>query len=160
MKFSALWLCGIIILVFGLQLVIGTDNFVLDKSLIGSEPWRVLTAIFAHGSVGHLLSNLFALGLFGLILEGRIGPKKVLWLFVISGVLVNIFSPYDKSLGASGAIYAILGCLIVLRPWMFVWVIGVPMPMILAGIVWIVQDAIGLFLPTGIGHAAHLSGLF
>ncbi len=160
MKFTALWLCMILIAVFGLQLIVGTQFFVLDKSLVLSEPWRILTAIFAHGSIGHLLSNLFGLGLFGLILEGRIGPKKVLGLFLFGGIIVNIFSIYDKSLGASGAIYAILGCLVVLRPMLFVWVFGVPMPMILAGVVWLVQDSIGLFLPTGIGNAAHISGLF
>ncbi len=145
---------------FILQGFIGTDSVILDSSLKFSEPWRLLTSLFAHSGMGHLLSNLFALGLFGLILEGRIGSKKLLWLFLISGVIINLLTPYPRSLGASGAIFAILGALIVLRPLMMVWVSGMPLPMILAGLMWLLQNVFGLFIPSNIGHIAHLGGLF
>lgn len=160
MKFIALWLCLACILMFITQGFIGTDSVILDSNLKFSEPWRLITSLFAHSGMGHLLSNLFALGLFGLILEGRIGSKKVLWLFLISGLLINLLTPYPKSLGASGAIFAILGALAVLRPLMMVWVSGMPLPMILAGLIWFLQDALGLFVPSNIGHIAHISGLF
>lgn len=160
MKFIALWLCLMCILMFILQGFIGTDSVILDSSLKFSEPWRLLTSLFAHSGMGHLLSNLFALGLFGLILEGRIGSKKLLWLFLISGVIINLLTPYPRSLGASGAIFAILGALIVLRPLMMVWVSGMPLPMILAGLMWLLQNVFGLFIPSNIGHIAHLGGLF
>ncbi len=145
---------------FVVQLVVGTNAVILDRSLAWQEPWRFVTAIFAHANLGHLLSNLFALGLFGLVLEDRIGFRRVLWLFFISGILINVFSPYPRSLGASGAIFAILGALVVLRPFMTVWVSGIPMPMIIAGIVWLVQDIFGVFMPTNVGNIAHIAGLF
>jgi len=159
-KFIALWLCFACVLMFLLQGVIGTDALVLDRSLMWEQPWRILTSIFAHSGVGHLLSNLFALGLFGLILEGRIGSKRLFWLFMLTGILVNFATPYPRSLGASGAIYGILGALAMLRPWMMVWLNGMPMPMILAGVLWFAQDAIGVFTPSNIGHLAHIGGLF
>ncbi len=160
MRFISLWLCGICIVMFIVQPLVGTNAVILNRSLVWQEPWRFVTSIFAHANVGHLLSNLFALGLFGLVLEGRIGPRRVLWLFIISGILINVFSPYPRSLGASGAIFAILGALIVLRPFMMVWVSGIQMPMIIAGVVWLAQDIFGVFMPTNVGNIAHIAGLF
>ncbi|MBD3318550.1 rhomboid family intramembrane serine protease [Candidatus Woesearchaeota archaeon] len=159
MRFVALILCAACALVFLLQSVIGTESLLLISSVKWSEPWRLLTSIFAHGSIVHLLSNLFALGLFGLILEGRIGSQKVLWLFLLSGVVINVFSPYPRSLGASGAIFAIIGALAILRPKIMVWVGGMPVPMILAAVIWLFQDIMGVFVPDGVGNLAHISGL-
>lgn len=158
-KYIAIYLCGACVIVGALQLIFGTDVFVLDRSLMWSEPWRIVTSIFAHANAGHLLSNMFALGLFGLVLEGRIGPSRVLGLFILSGVLVNLATPYPVSLGASGAIYAIIGALAVLRPFMVVWIEYLPMPMVVAGLVYLVQDSIGAFVPDNVGHLAHIWGL-
>jgi membrane associated rhomboid family serine protease len=159
MRFVALWISGICILVFLLQGVIGTYPFILIKDVMWSEPWRIITAIFAHGSMAHLLSNLFGLALFGLVLEGRVGAKRVLLLFLASGILINMFPFYSRSLGASGAIYAIIGALILLRPTMIIWVNWLPMPMFVAGLLWLLQNSIGIFIPDNIGNLAHISGL-
>lgn len=162
-RFWALKLSGICIAVFILQLIINgfTDLFLLDSSK-GWEIWRVITAIFLHESLGHLILNLFALMLFGSILEKVIGEKRFLIVFFVSGVAANIISLpfYSSALGASGAIFGILGCLIILKPMMVVWAYGMPMPMFVAGILWAVADIIGVFVPSGVGNIAHLSGLF
>lgn len=160
MRFAALWLSGIIVAVFLLQALLGTEPFLLVNSLKWSEPWRLLTSVFAHGDMAHILSNLFALSLFGLLLEARIGSRIFLWFFILSGIVINIFSPYEVSLGASGAIYAVIGALAVLRPGMVVWVQWIPMPMIVAALVWLLQDIFGVFYPSNIANAAHISGLF
>lgn len=160
MRYVAAWLSGIIVAVFALQLVFSTGPFLLINSLKFAEPWRLLTSIFAHANAAHLLGNLFALLLFGLILEGRIGPRKTLFLFLSTGIIVNIFSPYPSSLGASGAIYGILGALIALRPFMTVYVSYFPMPMVLAGVIWLAQDLFGVFFPSGVANLAHISGMF
>src|SRR3989338_7352609 len=145
MRYVAAWLSAVIFAVFILQLLYSSEHFVLIDELKFSEPWRLLTSIFAHGSVPHLLNNLFALLLFGLILEGRIGAKRTLQLFLFAGVVVNLFSPYPRSLGASGAIFGILGALIALRPGMVVYVSYIPMPMFVAGIILLLQDLFGVF---------------
>ena len=163
MFYASLLLCGMCVIMFLMQLAAGTDSFDLDVAKVMQEPWRVVTAIFAHAGVAHLLSNLFALALFGIILEARIGSWRTLWLFLISGICINIivaaFSIYDRSLGASGAIFALLGALVILRPRLAVWVAGMPMPMYLTGVVWALQDTLGVFVPSGTANGAHLLGL-
>lgn len=161
-KYCALWLSALCIMVFILQIAFpGLSNlFVLDSGK-AAEIWRFLTAIFLHGSMGHLLSNLFALALFGTILENFIGSRKFLIIFFASGIFANIIAInfYPLSLGASGAIYGILGALVVIRPLMMIWVYGMPMPLFIAGIVWVVGGVLGLFYPSDVGHIAHLSGI-
>jgi uncharacterized protein len=159
LKYSAFWLSLACVIVFVLQQIFGTNFFVLEKSLMWAQPWRILTSIFAHANIVHLFSNVFGLMLFGLILEGRIGAKKVLWLFLISGIIINTFTIYPSSLGASGAIYAIIGALAVLRPMMVIWVSFLPMPMALAALFWLAQDIIRTIIPSNIGSIAHISGL-
>jgi membrane associated rhomboid family serine protease len=161
-KYYALWLSLACIVMFALQQFIPgfTDLFVLEQSH-AIEIWRFLTAIFLHGGFAHLLANLFALALFGTILEGSIGSRKFLIVFFVSGIFANLIAVwfYPSSLGASGAIYGILGALVIIRPMMTVWVGGIPMPMMLAGLVWAGGSVLGLFYPSSTGHIAHLSGI-
>ena len=69
-RFYAFKLCGVIIAFFILQWLIPgfTDLFVLN-SAAWVEVWRFVTSIFLHGGLGHIAYNLFALALFGSILE-------------------------------------------------------------------------------------------
>ena len=162
-RFYALKLSLAIIVVFILQLLISgfTELFVLNE-FSWSEPWRFVRAIFLHGSLAHLVLNLFALILFGSILENMIGGRRFLLVFFVTGILANLISInfYSSSLGASGAIFGVLGALVLIRPLMIIWAFGMPMPMFVAGILWAVQDMIGVFNPSGIGNIAHLSGMF
>lgn len=163
-KWYALKLVAICIVVFILQNIFTdlTDQFALDSSLFLIRPWTIITYIFLHGSFEHLFYNMFALGLFGSILENIIGSKKFLLTFFISGIIAGAGSIifYSSSIGVSGAIYGILGALAILRPKMVVYVGFVPLPMALAVIFWTAGDLLGLFYPSDlIGHAAHLSGL-
>ena len=162
-NWTALWLSFIIIVIFILQKSIPgfTDLFILDSSLVNSRPWTLLTSIFLHGNTVHLLYNLFALALFGSILENIIGSKKFLILFFVSGLIASLASLpfYARVLGASGAIYGLLGMLGILRPKFTVWLYYIPMPMMLALVVWAAGDVIGYFAPTGTANIAHLAGL-
>ncbi len=161
-RYYALWLSLICIVTFAMQYFISgfTDLFILEQAK-GAEVWRLVSAIFLHGGMGHLISNLFALALFGTILEGFIGSRKFLLVFFVSGIIANMIAVwfYPSSLGASGAIYGILGALIIIRPMMTIWVSGLPMPMMLAGLVWVAGGVLGLFYPNTTGHIAHLSGI-
>jgi len=163
MKFVTLWLSLVCIIFFIFQLIIPnfTDFFILNSSSY-AQPYRFITSIFLHGSFSHLIFNLFALILFGLILESLVGSKRFLMIFFVSGILANLVSVnfYPSSLGASGAIYGIFGTLTIIRPLMTVWVFSLPMPMFFAAIIWIVLSIIGIFNPTdNTGHIAHLSGI-
>ena len=127
-NFYAIKLSLIICLVFVMQFFIKgfTELFVLN-GLSLSQPWRFLTAIFLHGGIGHLVLNLFALVLFGSILEKFVGGKRFLGVFLVTGILANLvsFFFYNVSLGASGAIFGIIGALIFVRPLMIVWAFGI-----------------------------------
>ena len=162
-KYFAFWLSAICIVIFILQSVIlsFTDSLILNQSSF-TEPWRFVSAIFLHGGVVHLIYNLFALLMFGFILEKRIGSWKFLSLFLVGGIIANLIAVnfYSSSLGASGAIYGVIGCLTLLMPMLTVWAFSLPMPMFLACIAWTIGDIIQTFVPSsGIGTIAHLSGL-
>ena len=160
---AALWLCFIIFVIFLLQVLIEgfTDYFILDTRIVLSKFYTLATAIFLHSGIPHLFYNLFGLALFGIILEHIIGSKKFLILFFVAGLAASLISIpfYTRVLGASGAIFGILGMLGILRPKMTVWVYSMPMPMILALFVWGAGDVLGIFVPAGTANIAHLGGL-
>src|SRR3989338_1099215 len=149
-KHFALWLTLFCAVVFIVQnVVLGfTEALVLNMQAF-VQPWRFVSAMFLHGDLLHLLYNGFALALFGSILEHELGSKRFLGVFLITGILANLVSVffYPSALGASGAVFGIIGALVVLRPGMTVFAFGLPMPMILAGIAWAVGDIIGVFVP-------------
>ncbi len=163
MKNYSLVLVGICVAVFIAQLFspVIEDNFALYRSRAVEEPWMLVTSIFLHGGFTHLFFNMFALGLFGLILENIIGQKKFLLIFFGAGIIASMGAAifYPASLGASGAIYGILGAVAVLRPRMRIWVWMIPMPMYMAAVFWAIMDLLGMFAPSGTANAAHLFGL-
>lgn len=161
--YTAVVLAGICVLVFFVQLMLPgfTDSFVLISAEVFQRPWMLVTSMFLHADLGHLLYNMFALVLFGIILESIIGRKKFLTIYLASGFLASIGSLflYKGAVGASGAIFGVLGTLALLRPRLQVWVYFIPMPMIVAAFVWAAGDIVGLFLPSGVANLAHLIGL-
>ena len=163
MQWWALKLTAVCIIMFILQLLYPfvTNSLVLVSAEALARPWTVLTHVFLHGSVEHLLYNMFALALFGTILEKIIGGRRFLILFFAAGLfsVIGDLAFYNATLGASGAIMGILGCLAMLRPRMTVWLFYIPMPMILAAAVWAIGDLVGMFIPNGVANAAHLFGL-
>jgi membrane associated rhomboid family serine protease len=83
------------------------------------EYWRLLTAAFLHYGPFHLVMNMLALWWFGSLLEQRIGAGKYLLLYVVSGLAGSagalILDPLVPTVGASGAIFGILGAGFVLE---------------------------------------------
>jgi len=166
-RFYFLWISAICITAFIIQVVfpVFTELFLLNKKSIDNfEIYRFITAIFLHGSLIHLMLNLFALLFFGAILEKKIGSKKFILIYFFSGIFANLISVffYKASLGASGAIYGILGALIVIEPFMMVFSFGIMMPMFLAGFLWIIAnilEGIGVIGNTNTENIAHLSGI-
>jgi membrane associated rhomboid family serine protease len=155
-----------IIIVFLLQMIPGfTEALILnEKAVNGLQIWRFVSAVFLHGSVAHLILNLFAFVFFGFALERTIGSKRFLVVFFASGIIANIISInfYPASLGASGAVYGIIGCLTFIRPLMMVPSFGLLLPMFAASIVWIIGDLLRTFSiidPGNVGSIAHISGI-
>ncbi len=87
--------------------------------IYGNEYYRLLTTIFLHGSILHFLFNTF----FGLLiicagLEKIIGSLKFALIYfgsgLVSSLMVTIFSKDSLTVGASGAIYGVLGAFLVI----------------------------------------------
>ncbi|MWB97457.1 rhomboid family intramembrane serine protease [Agromyces seonyuensis] len=84
------------------------------------EPWRMLTSVFAHGSIWHLALNMYTLWIFGQLLEGALGRSRFLALFLLSGWggsvgVLWLASPGTWVVGASGAIFGLMGAFLVIQ---------------------------------------------
>jgi membrane associated rhomboid family serine protease len=163
MKYAAISLVAINVAIFAVQIAVPsvTEDFALVASDIPERPWILVTSMFLHGSATHILGNMFALGLFGLLLESLAGPRKFLAIYfasgLVSGLLGSLF--YESAIGASGAIFGVMGTLAALRPKMTVWTYGVPMPMAVAAGFWLLLDIVGVFYPSSVANIAHIAGL-
>jgi membrane associated rhomboid family serine protease len=94
----------------------------LDGTLHGvaqGEWWRLFTSMFLHGSFLHLALNMYSLYYVGTILEHVIGRWRFLLLYLVSGLAGSagalLWQPNTPTVGASGAIFGILGALLVLE---------------------------------------------
>jgi membrane associated rhomboid family serine protease len=82
----------------------------------GFRVWQLVTYMFMHGGLMHLLFNMFALWMFGMELENVWGSKKFLLYYMVCGlgaglsnlVVAPLFGQAGPTVGASGAIYGIL----------------------------------------------------
>ncbi len=159
---------GITIVIFILQWLLGpwfTDLFALSMGTLFSRPWGLVTSMFLHGGLTHLFFNMLALFFFGPLLERRIGTKSFLAVYFGSGILAGLVQvtvfPASAVLGASGAIFGVLGALTVLMPDLVIFLYFVPLKMVYATILFAILDLFPMLTgtPDGIAHAAHLTGL-
>lgn len=130
-----------------------------------SRPWTFFTSIFLHANFSHFFYNMLALFFFGSYLERLVDSKTYLLIFFLSGFFGNLlffltsFNPSIPAVGASGAIYGIIGALAALKPYAIVYIYFTPVPLIVAAFFWALISFVGIFIPSSIAHAAHLSGL-
>jgi rhomboid family protein len=164
-------LLGVMGVMFMLQLVFPpvTDALIFDPSVALSQPWRFLTSMFLHGSFLHIFFNGYALFMFGSLLERKVSSRDYLIIFFGAGLLGGILYyatyllgiiPPIPALGASGAIYGILGAVGVMLPDLQIFVFFFPMKMKYAIIFFLVLTFIGAFdVSSGVADAAHFGGL-
>lgn len=87
-------------------------DLMLVPALVLVRPWTIVTYMFLHGGFWHLGFNMIALYFFGPRVEARLGGKRYLWLYFLSGItgalLSLVFTPYARIVGASGAVFGVL----------------------------------------------------
>lgn len=136
------------------------NSLFLFKNLNG-EYYRLITATFTHYDLFHLLFNMYALYIIGPQIESFFGKKKYLLIYLFSaltGSLMSLTFMADNaaSLGASGAIFGLLGSLLYFgyhyRLYLGTVIKSQIIPLIVANLV------LG-FILTGIDNAAHIGGL-
>ncbi len=168
----SLTILTIVIISFVLQIILGYSRYDVYLALypldVLSRPWTLVTHIFLHSGPIHLLFNMMFLFFFGPELERRIGGKRFLAVFFLSGIVaaigyslwsVFILRSFAPAVGASGALFGIFACLAILAPHIQVYVYFIPMKITHALIFFALLDL--LFIGSGdtIARSAHLSGV-
>ena len=141
------------------------DAFIFVPALILARPWTLVTYMFLHADIGHILFNMLALFFFGPRLELELGGKRFLWLYFLSGgtgaLLSYFIAPLSSIIGASGAVYGVMLGFAFCWPTELVHVWGIfPIQARWFVIVMTGISLLGGFGKTGgnIAHFAHLGG--
>jgi membrane associated rhomboid family serine protease len=105
--------------VYGVNSTIYTKGVLWAPFIADGEYWRLITAAFLHYGPFHLLLNMLGLYWFGSLLEQRIGSGRFLLIYLVSGLAGSagalVVSPTNPTVGASGAIFGVLGAGLVLE---------------------------------------------
>jgi membrane associated rhomboid family serine protease len=134
------------------------------------EYWRLLSYGLVHADGMHLFFNMFTLYMFGQFMEvyltSRIGPLGLPLLY-LGGLIVSILPSYLKhqndpnyySLGASGAVSAVLFAFVLLRPGATIYLLVIPVPALIFGVAYLAYSwYMDRQSNDNINHSAHLWG--
>ncbi len=96
-----------------------TDWLLYGPAVKNGDWWRLITAAFLHVGIFHILVNMYALWWLGQAVEGAIGSVRYLLLYIASGLAGSagalLLSPDKLTVGASGAIFGMLGAGLILE---------------------------------------------
>lgn len=151
------------------------DHFAISyRSLQEGRYLVLLTSIFSHTLLIHLLINMFVLNSFGSLFEILMGPWIFLKFYLLAGLmgslshaLVSYFllhRPEQYAVGASGALAGLILLFSLLFPKEKIYFFGlIPIPALFGALAFIALDVWGLVAQTQggglpIGHGAHLGG--
>ncbi|GDX87041.1 rhomboid family intramembrane serine protease [Gemmatimonadota bacterium] len=88
------------------------DAFVFVPRLALFRPWTIVTYMFLHAGISHILFNMVGLFFFGSRVEERLGSKRFVQLYFISGIsgaLLSVaFAPNAAIIGASAAVFGVM----------------------------------------------------
>ena len=177
-----IWLIGINVAVFFvafiLMVILGQGavlNFIALKPgniLSGNNLWTILTSMFMHGSFFHIFANMLTLLFIGSLVEKILGKKRYLYFYLLTGIIASLFfiaiagitgdGLNQFAVGASGAVFGLIGFLVLITPNLTVYLMFIPIPikMKYAGpgilvLLWLISLSPNL----NIGNTAHLGGL-
>lgn len=151
------------------------ENFLVSwQSLAKGRWWTLLTSVFSHSLILHLLINMMVLRSFGQVLEQVLGRNVFIVFYLIAGivssfchVLVSNFIlgyPNMSALGASGAIAGVLMLFCLMFPNQKILLFAIiPLPAIWGALAFVAIDIWGVIAQSNgggfpIGHGAHLGG--
>ena len=133
----------------------------ISRITFTSQPWTIVSAMFIHDGIYHILFNMIALYFYGMYVLTLVGEARFFLVYFIGGLIGNalfllLAGPYSVAVGASGAIFALGGTLVMLAPRLKVIIFPVPIPMDL----WIAIIIFALIsLSPGVAWQAHAGGL-
>lgn len=164
----------VISILWGMSIV-SIDSIALKPSNIleGKYLWTFLVSMFMHEGFGHLFVNMLSLLFIGSMIERILGQRRYLLFYLFSGLFAGVFFVLISkflftadfnvyAVGASGALFGLVGLLVLLTPNQPVYVMFIPIPikMKYAGpgilvVLWLISIAGSV----PIGNTAHLGGL-
>ncbi|MEO6941425.1 MAG: rhomboid family intramembrane serine protease, partial [Terrimesophilobacter sp.] len=119
--YTIIAICVVVYLAQLLSNGVVTNALFYHPLLTESQPWRMITSLFVHspGSYLHIIFNMFSLFVIGPPLELALGRWRFLALYLLSGlggsVAVLLMTPTTGVLGASGAIFGLLGAFFIIQ---------------------------------------------
>jgi membrane associated rhomboid family serine protease len=129
--------------------------------------WQLVTHMFMHGGISHIVFNMFALWMFGSILENFWGGKRFLTFYMICGIIAGLTQLFMQSnglaIGASGAIMGVMAGFAYLFPNTELFIMFIPIPIKAKYVVpgFMALDLFGgISGGDNIAHWAHLGGAF
>ncbi len=152
----------------------GIDIIALNPANVlgGNYLWTFLTSMFMHGGIFHLFANMFSLMFVGSLIERILGAKRYLYFYLLSGLFAGMFFVLSAlifnvdlnsyAVGASGALFGLVGLLMLLTPDLPVYVMFIPIPIKMkyaAPGILLVLWLISVAGDVPIGNTAHLGGL-
>jgi membrane associated rhomboid family serine protease len=127
-----------------------------NSIVLPTQPWRIVTSLFVHSGIFHIAFNMWALWIFGRMLENLLGSWRFLALYFISGIFgtlaVTFLAPGVTVLGASGAIFGLFAAFFVIQRSLGYNAVQL---LVIIGL----NLAIGFLPGTNISWQAHLGGI-
>ena len=134
------WLIILCILAFALKWFFANDQIIdylafSGENILKGRVWTVLTGLFLHSDLTHLLGNIIFLYIFGNTLENELGEKWILLPFFIGGTASFFLSSafYDPTIymiGASAAIFTLIAIIMLLKPLKFSFYFLMPLGLV------------------------------
>ncbi len=146
-----------------------------DLTTLLHQPWSIITSLFVHSGVWHLLFNMLILYFIGRIFLQYINEKHFLMIYFLGGIVGNIvyiisynvfpvFSDVTNisyAVGASACVMAILSAIATFRPdHQINLFILIPISIITIAIIFVIIDILSISKENSGGHLAHLGGFF
>ncbi len=124
------------------------------------ELWRWFTSLFLHISASHLFFNMLGLYFFGKILEGEVKKQWFISIYFVSGLLgslVFMFSNPSPIVGASGAMFGVMGAAMLLNPIKKIHFYVFPLPLGLVAVMFVVVETLIVYFQADFGNVAHIA---
>ena len=146
------------------------------QNVLSGRVYVFLTSVFLHGDASHIILNMIALFFFGRVVEQELGRKKFLLIFFLSAIVGNIAvlssnllgfgSGIVPTIGASAAIFGLIGAGMLVKPFELVFYpYLIPVPLIMVALVYTLYNIAELLLvvvegvSSNISYVSHLGGL-
>jgi len=146
-----------------------------DLSDVIFQPWSIITNIFVHSGLSHFFWNMLVLYFIGRLYTQFFSDNRLLVTFIIGGVVGSLLqvssyyifpyfenAPHLPVVGASGAVYALIGAILYYRPRLEINLFIITVPFWIIGMLFILSNIVSLttISPSGgVAYFAHVGGV-